>query len=70
MNKLGYFFRKALLVEDSVDICGLYRYFFESQQLDIRMTNLSDDLEISQYDILVCDWFVGPESAERCFNGV
>lgn len=68
MDKLGHFFKKALLVEDSEDICDFYKDFFEMEELplDILMTIPSDDITIAEkYDVLICDWFVGPQSAEK-----
>ena len=69
MDKLGHFFKKALLVEDSEDICDFYKDFFEMEELplDVLMALPSDDLlNIGEkYDVLICDWFVGPQSAEK-----
>jgi len=67
-EKLGNFFKKALLVEDSEDICDFYKEFFESEELslDILMSIPSSSLSIGDnYDVLICDWFVGPQSAEK-----
>tara|TARA_B110001454_G_scaffold171291_1_gene162032 strand:- start:64544 stop:64969 length:426 start_codon:yes stop_codon:yes gene_type:complete len=68
MDKIGHFYKKALLVEDSEDICDFYKDFFEMEELplDVFMSIPDDSLEISgKYDLLICDWFVGPQSAEK-----
>lgn len=68
VNKLGHFFKRALLVEDSVDICDFYKDFFEMEELplDVLMTIPSQDLGVGdKYDVLVCDWFIGSQSAEK-----
>lgn len=68
MNKLGHFFKKALLVEDSEDICDFYKDFFEMEELplDILMALPLGDVPVGDtYDVLICDWFVGPQSAEK-----
>lgn len=68
MDKLGHFFKKALLVEDSEDICDFYKEFFEMEELplDIQMALPTDITAIGEkYDVLICDWFVGPQSAEK-----
>lgn len=72
MDKLGHYFKKALLVEDSDDICDFYKDFFEMEglPLDVLMSVPSDDqLNIGdKYDVLICDWFVGPQSVEKWLN--
>ncbi|GEM_PF-4945468 len=68
MDKLGHFFKKALLVEDSEDICDFYKDFFEMEELplDILMALPTQDAPVGNtYDVLICDWFVGPQSAEK-----
>jgi DNA-binding response OmpR family regulator len=64
---LGYFFKKALLIEDCDDICDFYRSFFEIEELplEIMTTIPQDEIDMSQYDVVICDWFVGSSSAEK-----
>lgn len=68
MDKLGHFFKRALLVEDSEDICDFYKDFFEMEELplDILMAIPKDVTAIAEtYDVLICDWFVGPSVCRK-----
>lgn len=68
MDKIGHFYKRALLVEDSEDICDFYKDFFEMEELplDVLMRIPDDSMRVGEkYDVLVCDWFVGPQSAEK-----
>ncbi len=71
-EKLGTKFKRALLVEDNDDICDFYRDFFEGEDLSIDVVKKipGNKLNISDtYDILICDWLVGPQNArEWIFN--
>jgi DNA-binding response OmpR family regulator len=66
-ENLGYYFKKALLIEDCHDICDFYKSFFEMEELPLEiMTTIPEgDFDMSQYDLVVCDWFVGANSAEK-----
>jgi DNA-binding response OmpR family regulator len=71
--KLGSTFKKALLVEDSIDICDFYQEFFafEQLQLDIMNTVPNNDLNIKdEYDVLVCDWLVGSKSSKEWLSNL
>lgn len=71
--KLGTFFKRALLIEDSSEICDFYREFFEGENLPIDiMTELPDDeFNVSdRYDILICDWLVGRGSAKNWLTAI
>ncbi len=65
--KLGTVFKRALLVEDSEDICDLYKDFFESENLafDILKEIPKTDLNVkAQYDLLLSDWMIGVNSVK------
>lgn len=68
MVKLGSKFKRVLLVEDNDDICDFYKDFFEGEDLaiDVAKAVPNNKLNISDtYDILICDWLVGTQSAKE-----
>ncbi len=62
-QKISKLFKRALLIEDNLDICDFYRDFFEIENLslDILHEIPTETINVGDtYDILVCDWLIGP----------
>ena len=70
---LGSAFKRALLIEDSIDICDFYKDFFEAECLPLDiLTSIPSDFSglRERYDVLICDWLVGHQSARSWINRV